>query len=84
VTVILPIVLLALHKHLDSRSTRWLLLLAAAWILQSLANGHYLLFGMALIGMWLLYFCTTRTHLRPARRSRLSGSARACCSLRCR
>jgi hypothetical protein len=59
----LPIALLGLHQYLRSRSKRALILFAAAWVLQSLANGHYLLFSLVLIALWLLYFCTTKTHL---------------------
>jgi hypothetical protein len=60
----LPTALLALHKYRSDRRPGWLALFAAAWVLQSLANGHFLLFSLVLIALWLLYFCTTKTHRR--------------------
>jgi hypothetical protein len=62
----LPMCLLALHGFLEERRGRWLLLFAAAWILQSLSNGYFIFFGAVLIGMWLIYFCTTADSWRAA------------------
>jgi len=62
----LPLCLLALHGFIEERRGRWLLLFAAAWILQSLANGYFIFFGAVLIGMWLLYFCSTTDAWRAA------------------
>ena len=56
----LPLILLGLHGFREERRWWWLLLFAAAWLFQSLANGHFMLFGAVLITMWLLYFCSTR------------------------
>ena len=56
----LPMALLGLHAWLEERRPRWLILFGVAWILQSLSNGYYLLFGSVLIGLWLVYFGTTR------------------------
>lgn len=62
----LPLVLLGLHGYLDSGRRRWLALFAAAWLLQSLSNGYYLLFAPLLIGAWLLWFAVARGRWRPA------------------
>ncbi len=59
----LPVALLALHAFVDTRRRYWLAMFGIAWVLQSLANGYYMLFGAVLIGLWLAYFGT-----RPDRR----------------
>lgn len=56
----IPLFLLGLHGFREEQRWRWLLLFAVAWLLQSLANGHFMLFGAVLIVMWLAYFCSTR------------------------
>jgi len=56
----IPLCLLALHRFVDTRRAGWLVLFAIAWILQALANGYFIFFGAVLIGLWILYFCTTR------------------------
>jgi hypothetical protein len=61
----LPLTLLALHAYYDDRRIKWLLLLGAAWLLQGLTNGYYLLFVPILIGLWLVWF-TRRRQLRAA------------------
>lgn len=60
----LPLVLLGLHGFREERRLRWLALFAGAWLLQSLANGHFMLFGAVLIAMWLAYFCSPRERWR--------------------
>jgi hypothetical protein len=60
----MPFCLLGLHAFLETRRRRWLVLFAVSWLLQSLANGHYMLFGGVLIVLWLAYFCSTREHWR--------------------
>jgi hypothetical protein len=61
----MPLALLALHKYLDSRRPRWLAVLAAAWIVQALSNGYYLLFFPVLVGFWLLWFVRWRADPNP-------------------
>ena len=56
----IPLCLVALHRFLETRRVGWLVLFAAAWILQALANGYFIFFGAVLVGLWVLYFCTTR------------------------
>lgn len=62
----LPIVVLGLHGFLDQRRRRWLVLFGGAWLLQSLSNGYFMLHGAVLIGLWLLYFCSSRESWRVA------------------
>ena len=60
-----PLVFLALHQHVRERRARWLWLFGAAWLLQSLANGYFMLFGAVLIALWLLWFGSA-AEARPA------------------
>lgn len=62
----MPVVLLALHAYVDTHRPRWLAVFAAAWMLQALSNGYYLLFLPVLIGAWLLWFV-------PWRRDAMAG-----------
>jgi hypothetical protein len=52
----LPLILYALHAFYTERRARWLSLLGAAWALQGLTNGYFLLFTPVLIGCWLVWF----------------------------
>ncbi len=56
----IPLALLGLHGFLRERRVVWLILFGAGWLLQSLANGYLMLYGAVLIGLWLIYFCSTR------------------------
>jgi hypothetical protein len=60
----MPLALLAMHVYLEEGRRRWLLVLAAAWLLQALSNGYYLLFFPILVGLWLLWFVDWRTNWR--------------------
>ena len=55
-TQLIPLVFLGLHRFVETGRRRWLLLFAAAWALQGLTNGYYLVFLSVLIGCWLLWF----------------------------
>jgi F5/8 type C domain len=61
-----PLVLLGLHGFLKERRGWWLVLFAAAWVLQALANGYFIFFGAVLVGLWLVYFCARREDWRAA------------------
>lgn len=50
--------LAGLHGYLRDRRWSWLVLFAAAWLQQGLANGYYILYDGLLFGVWLLYFCS--------------------------
>ncbi|HET7218105.1 MAG TPA: hypothetical protein VFJ02_08650 [Vicinamibacterales bacterium] len=52
----MPLALLGMHAYVSSGRARWLALFAAAWLLQGLSNGYYLLFFPVLIALWLLWF----------------------------
>jgi hypothetical protein len=62
----MPVVLLALHRYLESRRPRWLALFAGAWLLQGLTNGYYLVFLSILVGLWIAYFACRRRSWRAA------------------
>jgi len=62
----IPLFLFGLHKFLETRRLRWLLLFGAAWLQQSLANGYYILFGAVFVAAWLCYFCSLRTNWNAA------------------
>src|SRR5688500_14842991 len=60
----MPLALFAMHTYLDDRRRRWLVLFAAAWLLQALSNGYYLLFFPMLIVLWLAWFIDWRRNAR--------------------
>jgi hypothetical protein len=57
----LPVVLLALHAWVATRRRVWLLVLAAAWLLQALTGGYFFFFMMVFIALWLLWFVRAAT-----------------------
>jgi hypothetical protein len=61
----MPLALFAMHAYLDDRRSRWLALFAAAWLIQALSNGYYLLFFPLVIGVWLAWFVDWRREPRP-------------------
>ena len=61
----MPLALFAMHAYLDDRRRRWLALFAAAWLIQALSNGYYLLFFPLLIVLWLAWFIDWRRDPRP-------------------
>ena len=56
----MPALLLGMHGYLASGRRRWLVIFAAAWLLQALSNGYYLLFVPVLIALWLAWFVDWR------------------------
>ncbi|HXB57318.1 MAG TPA: hypothetical protein VN461_21320, partial [Vicinamibacteria bacterium] len=52
----MPLALLGLHAFLRTRLSRWLALFGAAWALQGLCNGYYLLYLSVLLLLWLAWF----------------------------
>jgi F5/8 type C domain len=63
----IPLAILGLHGYLNTHRPVWLVLFGATWILQSLANGYLMFYGGVLIGMWILYFCSTPRTWRAGR-----------------
>ncbi len=61
----MPLALFAMHTYLDDRRRRWLALFAAAWLIQALSNGYYLLFFPLLIALWLAWFIDWRRDRGP-------------------
>ena len=54
----MPVALAALHRYFDKRRMRWLVVFAAAWLMQALACGYYLFYLSVLIALWLPWFIT--------------------------
>lgn len=52
----MPLALVALHRHAETRATRWIALLAAALVLQGLLASYYLLFFTVFLGLWVVWF----------------------------
>jgi hypothetical protein len=59
-----PICLAALHRYDREASTRWAVLAAGAWLMQSLSNGYYMFFLTVLLVLWLAWFAIGRWPLR--------------------
>lgn len=63
----MALALLAMHAYLASGKRLWLLMFAAAWLVQALSNGYYLLFFPVLVACWLAWFVDwTRAPARGA------------------
>ena len=62
----MPLMLLGLHQYLATPGgrPRWLALFGAAWLLQALSNGYFLLFLPALLVPWLVWFVDWRRNPR--------------------
>jgi hypothetical protein len=56
----MPLVLLGLHAYLSTGRRRWLVVFGAAWVVQGLSNGYFLLFLPVLIVFWLAWFVDWR------------------------
>jgi hypothetical protein len=52
----MPVALAALHLYIGQPRARWAALFAAAWLVQALACGYYLIYLSVLAGLWLLWF----------------------------
>lgn len=56
----MPLALLAMHGYVEDGRRRWLWVFAAAWLIQALSNGYYLLFFPVLVALWLAWFVDWR------------------------
>lgn len=61
-----PVCLAALHRYDRSGSGQWAALAAAAWLMQALSNGYYLLFLSVLLVIWFAWFALGRWPVRKA------------------
>jgi hypothetical protein len=59
-----PVCLAALHRYDQTARPRWAVLAAAAWVLQSLSCGYYMLFLAVLVALWFLWFAAGRWSVR--------------------
>jgi len=62
----LPAQLLGLHAFVETGRRRWLAVFGAAWVLQSLSNGYYLLFAPVLLALWICWFVLAQREWRKA------------------
>lgn len=62
----MPLMLLGMHEYMDTGRARWLAVFGAAWLLQALSNGYYLLFVPLLVVLWIAWFADWRTRPRRA------------------
>lgn len=56
----MPLALVGLIQYFRSRRVAWLLLFAAAWLMQALTCGYYFFYLSVLIGLWLAWFVVGR------------------------
>ncbi len=56
----MPLALLGLHAYLSTGAKRWLVVFGAAWLIQALSNGYFLLFFPVLVVAWLAWFVDWR------------------------
>jgi hypothetical protein len=61
----MPLALLSMHAYMEEGHARWLACFAAAWIVQALSNGYYLLYFPVLIALWLVWFVDWRRSGSP-------------------
>jgi hypothetical protein len=60
----MPFALLGLHRYIREPRPKWLAVFAAAWLLQGLSNGYYLLFFSVMAALWMLWFASPWRHPR--------------------
>jgi hypothetical protein len=70
----MPLALLGLHRFVDDRRWRSLVLFAGAWYFQALACGYYLFYLSVLIGVWMLWFVVGRMAWRDVARIAVAWS----------
>lgn len=60
-----PMALFALHRFVESRRQRWLVLFACAWLVQALSNGNAMFHLAILVALWLAWFVADLKTLLP-------------------
>jgi hypothetical protein len=58
----MPLALFSMHAYIEEGNSRWLGCFAAAWIVQALSNGYYLLYFPVLVALWLVWFVEWQRH----------------------
>jgi hypothetical protein len=58
----IPLVFLGAHRFVQTGRRPWLALFGAAWLLQGLTNGYFLVFVSVLLGAWLSWFVASAPH----------------------
>ena len=61
----MPLALMALHRFVERRERRWLVLFGVAWLAQTTANGYYMMFFPVLLAGWVLWFAREPRSLVP-------------------
>jgi hypothetical protein len=56
----MPAALAALHRYVETRERRWIMVYAFALALQGLCASYHLLFFSVLLGLWILWFAGWR------------------------
>jgi hypothetical protein len=52
----MPAALAGLHRYMETRRPRWLVVFAVSLVLQGVSSSYYLVFFSILLGLWLLWF----------------------------
>jgi hypothetical protein len=73
-----PLVFLAAHRFVAGGRRPWLVLLGAAWVLQGLTNGYYLVYVSVLLGLWVAWFGRSAAPRRVAELVLAWAAAVAC------
>lgn len=69
----MPLALLGLHQYVATGKRRALVWFAAGWLCAVLSNSYMLVFFGVFVGCWVLWFCSTREHLRRVPALLLAG-----------
>lgn len=56
----MPVALVGLHRFLRDGRVRWLGLFGAAWLIQALSNGYYLVYFSIFVLLWMAWFLSGR------------------------
>lgn len=59
----MPLTLLALHKYVDDRRSRYLIIAGTCWLLNGLTSGYFLMFFAVLLALWLIWFVKSWVNL---------------------
>jgi hypothetical protein len=60
----MPLALLGLHRFLESRHWKWLVVFGVSWVVQGAANGYYLVYFTGVVVLWVGWFMAARGRWR--------------------